>query len=68
MYSHDYAFVYTPAMPSVELSIGLTGGRILATLPAIVDSGADVTLIPLRYLRQCVLCQLKGNSYAALSV
>lgn len=52
MYSHDYAFVYTPAMPSVELSIGLTGGRILATLPAIVDSGADVTLIPLRYLRQ----------------
>lgn len=48
MYSHDYAFIYTPAMPAVELSIGVTRGRILATLPVIVDSGADATLVPLR--------------------
>ncbi|MFN8490646.1 MAG: hypothetical protein U0350_23855 [Caldilineaceae bacterium] len=52
MYSHDYSFIYNPAMPTVELEIGLARGRVRVTLPAIIDSGADATMVPLRYLRQ----------------
>jgi predicted aspartyl protease len=52
MYSHDYSFEYSPSMPAVEVSLGLTRGQIVLTLPAIVDSEADGTLVPIRYLDQ----------------
>ncbi len=52
MYSHDYSLAYNPAMPTVELGLGVMRGRIVITLPAIVDSGADATMVPTHYLRQ----------------
>lgn len=52
MYSHDYSFAYNPGMPTVELRIGLMRGHMITTLSAIVDSGADATMVPTHYLRQ----------------
>jgi hypothetical protein len=39
-------------MPVVDLSIGLPLSDTIVALPAIVDSGADATMIPVRHLRQ----------------
>ncbi len=50
MYSHDYTTDYEPAMPLIEIGIGLERGPSVITLSAIVDSGADATMVPLRYL------------------
>jgi len=52
MYSHDYSFAYIPSMPIIEVGLGLARGQIAIMLPAIVDSGADGTLVPVRYLDQ----------------
>lgn len=47
-----YDTVFDPAMPVCELTLvsAATGGRM--TLSAIVDTGADATIIPTRFLRQ----------------
>lgn len=39
-------------MPMIELGIGVERDPIAVTLPAIIDSGADATLVPVRYLHQ----------------
>jgi hypothetical protein len=52
VYSYNYNSDYHPAMPMGELSVGLPLGDMLITLQAIVDSGADATMIPLEHLRQ----------------
>lgn len=39
-------------MPVIEIQIRRRANQPAITLTAIVDSGADATLIPLRYLRQ----------------
>lgn len=52
MYIHDYDFTYNPSAPVVELGIGLKRGETLLSIVALVDSGADATLIPATYLRQ----------------
>jgi hypothetical protein len=52
VHSHEYDSDYYPAMPTIELQICRRVGQLSLTLKAIVDSGADATMIPLRYLRQ----------------
>ncbi len=39
-------------MPMVELTIGMAMSEPMLDLAALVDSGADATLIPITYLRQ----------------
>jgi hypothetical protein len=52
IYTYDYDTAYLPAMPVIEIKIG----RALATpslvLTALIDSGSDGVIIPLRQLRQ----------------
>ena len=52
VHSHDYDSSYYPAMPVIELQIRRRAGQPPLTLKAIVDSGADATMIPLHHLRQ----------------
>jgi hypothetical protein len=52
VYTHDYDSHYQPAMPVVEIQVRRRAGQTSATLNAIVDSGADATMIPLPTLRQ----------------
>lgn len=52
VHSHEYDSSYDPAMPVIEIQIRRRANQPAITLTAIVDSGADATLIPLRYLRQ----------------
>jgi len=54
VYTYDYDVQYRPALPIVEISIWAdhVGEESQLTLIALVDSGADATMLPLRYLRQ----------------
>lgn len=52
MYSNNYDTSYDPSIPVVQLGLGLERGRSLATIPALVDSGADATIIPVHFLKQ----------------
>jgi hypothetical protein len=52
VYTYNYDSDYDPPMPVVDLSIGLPLSDTIVDLPAIVDSGADGTMIPVRHLQQ----------------
>lgn len=52
LHSHEYDSGYQPAMPIIEIKIRRRANQTSLTLKAIVDSGADATMIPIRYLRQ----------------
>lgn len=52
VFTYNYSSDYHPSMPMVELMIRLPQGEMSLTLPAIVDSGADATMVPIEYLRQ----------------
>lgn len=53
LYLHDYNAVnYNPAAPEVEIRLGLSEKRLDLTLRGLIDSGADATSIPIRYLQQ----------------
>ncbi|MFN8495088.1 MAG: hypothetical protein U0350_46220 [Caldilineaceae bacterium] len=51
-YYFDYDIAYNPAMPVVEIVVGRVGSAPSLPLIALIDSGADSTIIPLRYLHQ----------------
>lgn len=52
IYTYEYDLTYVPAMPIVTLSIGQPDSETSFMLSALVDSGADVTMIPISYLQQ----------------
>jgi predicted aspartyl protease len=52
VYTYDYDSIYDPAMPVVDIELGRAGGEPALKLTALVDSGADATIVPLRYLVQ----------------
>ena len=52
VYSYEYDRSYNPSIPIVEIKIGQPWTTPLLSLTALVDSGADGTMIPLRYLQQ----------------
>ncbi|MEZ4663877.1 MAG: retroviral-like aspartic protease family protein [Caldilineaceae bacterium] len=51
VYTYDYDLGYLPAMPLVTIQIGKPDAGPALTLSALVDSGADATMIPANYLK-----------------
>ena len=52
IYTYEYDNDYNPAMPVVDIEIGRAMGETSLTLQAIVDSGADATIIPINALQE----------------
>lgn len=52
VYTYQYDTAYHPPIPVVDLAVGLPLDDTFVELTAIVDSGADATIISLRYLRR----------------
>ena len=50
LFTYNYNSDYHPAMPMVEVSIGLPMTDTAIDVRGIVDSGADATIIPVRHL------------------
>jgi porphobilinogen deaminase len=53
IYTSEYDSSYRngPAIPVVELKVLPIGGNISTTITAMVDSGADATILPLPFLK-----------------
>ncbi len=52
IYTYDYDLAFSPSMPVVPIKIGRSLALPTLVLTALVDSGADGSIIPLRYLRE----------------
>ncbi len=52
LYTFEYDTSYVPSMPVVEIRIGQRNTVPGVALPAIIDSGADATIIPAGWLDQ----------------
>lgn len=52
VYTFDYSLDYEPAMPVVDFRLGRAFTPPTLDLVAIVDSGADASIVPVRYLQQ----------------
>jgi predicted aspartyl protease len=52
VYTYNYDINYSPALPVVEIALWTEHHAEPLTLTALVDSGADATMVPLRSLRQ----------------
>ncbi len=52
VFTYNYNNSYIPSMPTVGISIGQSGKMPALELQALVDSGADATIVPLSILRQ----------------
>lgn len=52
IYSYTYSSDYDPAMPVIDLEIGLTSKSTKITVSALVDSGADATMVPIHLITQ----------------
>jgi hypothetical protein len=52
VYTYEYDATYDPAMPVVDIEIGRAMAETSLAVTALVDSGADATMIPIGYLRQ----------------
>jgi hypothetical protein len=50
VYSFDYDTSYIPSIPVVEIEVTSERDEPGVHLRAIVDSGADATIVPMRYL------------------
>jgi len=52
VYTYQYDASYNPAMPIVDIEIGRAMDEVSVSLTALIDSGADATIIPMRFLQQ----------------
>ena len=52
IYTYEYDNAYNPAMPIVDIEIGRAKGAASLALKALVDSGADATIIPINSLQK----------------
>lgn len=52
VYSYDYSAEYQPPIPMVDLAVGVPLSETIIELQAIVDSGADATMVPVHYLQE----------------
>jgi predicted aspartyl protease len=51
-FEYDLDYPFGPAMPMVEIQIRPVGRNdVTVTIQALVDSGADATILPVRYLQ-----------------
>ena len=46
IYTYEYDYTYSPSAPIVELEVGTQRSAESVILPALIDSGADATLLP----------------------
>ena len=51
-YDYDTSYSFGPAFPVVKFRLRAVGKDEGVSLQALVDSGADVSIIPLRYLEE----------------
>jgi len=51
-YEYDTDYLFGPAFPLVEIQLRPVGEDKGISLQALVDSGADVTIVPWRYLQE----------------
>jgi predicted aspartyl protease len=51
-YDYDAGYAFGPAIPVIEFQLRAIGKDQGVTIQALVDSGADVTILPLRYLKK----------------
>ena len=49
---YEYSSNYLPACPVCEISLGSVGQQPTLGLEAVVDTGSDMAIIPIRYLYQ----------------
>ena len=52
VYTYAYSSEYNPAMPIVEIEVGRATAETTLQLQALVDSGADATMIPIKTLQE----------------
>lgn len=52
IYTYEYDNDYNPAMPVVDIEIGRAMDAASLALKAVVDSGADATIIPVHSLQE----------------
>ena len=52
LYSYDYDFTYSPSAPVAEIVVTSDLSDITITLVALLDSGADATMLPFAVLQQ----------------
>jgi predicted aspartyl protease len=52
VYTHSYDSDYEPAMPVVEMGVGDIDGGKEVIITAMIDSGADATMIPLAVIKE----------------
>ena len=52
LYTFEYDLSYAPSMPVAEIRIGKRNTAPGLALQAIIDSGADATIIPIQWLDQ----------------
>jgi predicted aspartyl protease len=50
--SQPYLAAYTPPIPALEIALRLPEGRRLEPVTALVDTGADATIVPIRFIQQ----------------
>ncbi|MGB0388283.1 MAG: aspartyl protease family protein [Ardenticatenaceae bacterium] len=51
-YSYLYSTTYDPPAPVIEIKVRSTGRKNFGSLTALIDSGADATMIPIDVLKQ----------------
>jgi hypothetical protein len=61
VHTHDYDNSYNPSIPAIEVQIYSQDEQKSLNLKAIVDSGADVSMIPTRHLRQLGIRKRRSN-------
>ncbi len=50
---YEYSSDYIPAAPTCQIHLGSAGGQpILGPIDALIDTGSDISVVPLAYLRQ----------------
>lgn len=52
VHSHEYNTDFYPALPEIEIQVRRRVAEEAVMLTAIVDSGADATMMPMRVLQQ----------------
>ncbi|MFZ2358831.1 MAG: retroviral-like aspartic protease family protein [Anaerolineae bacterium] len=52
MMTFPYDETYDPAAPVCQINLSVASTGLSVSLPAIIDTGADATIVPLGYLRQ----------------
>lgn len=52
IYTYQYDAEYDPTMPVIDIEIGRAMVEVSLPLKALIDSGADATMIPIHYLQQ----------------